>query len=60
MTTIEKLILDAKEDGDTLDEFVSTLPAHLTFLVQSGKFKLEKEISEYVVDARSLWHNISM
>lgn len=57
LKTFKELIDEAKDDGDTVEQFVSTLSSHLIYLVQTGNFKLEKEIAEYVIDARSLWDN---
>jgi hypothetical protein len=55
MVTIKDLVEDAKIDGDTLEQWVSTLPSHLIFLAQSGNFKAEKATEEYIAEGRILW-----
>jgi hypothetical protein len=57
MDILKQLAKEAKDDGDTKEQWLSTLRSHLIFMFQQGKLDNDANIDEMVAIAPSHWQN---
>lgn len=50
-----ELATEAKADGDSLEEWLSTLNSHLILMLQQGRLPQGADINQMVSDAPKAW-----